>query len=130
MFIVPKDYLGKNYKGYRTIYLYTLDDNSVSKKPIIKISLKELKKEFKVKDFYPSGIAIHPFSRNFYILSARGDNVIVEINGTGDILGVQKLSEKKHRQPEGIAFLEDGTLIITDEASGKHPTMTKYQFKD
>ena len=54
----------------------------------------------------------------------------MEVNSEGKIKGVQKLKEKNHRQPEGITILEDYTLMISDEAAGKKPTLTRYRYTD
>ena len=103
--------LGKKYKGNRAIYFYSLETNEVRKEALFTISLNDLKKLYNVKDFYPSGITKHPQNGNYLILSAKGDNVIVEIDNTGQIVGVQKLKESLHRQPEGITILNDHSLI-------------------
>lgn len=125
LLIAVKDYSGKHFKEHRAIYLFSLNTYSVEKKPVIIISLKELKKSG-IKDFFPSGIARHPASGNYFIVSAKGDNALVEIDRKGEILGTYKLDEKLHLQPEGITFLDDMTLIISDEAAGKKPALTAY----
>ena len=130
LLIVPKDYAGKNFKNHRAIYFYSLESQKINKKPLITISLKVLKEKFNVKDFYPSGITKHPQNGNYYIISAKGDNVIIEISKTGSVLSVKKLKEKIHRQPEGIEIMDDYSLIISDEASGKKPTLTVYKYQE
>jgi uncharacterized protein YjiK len=130
LLITPKEYAGKNYKGKRSIYFFSIKDAKVVKEPLITISLKKLKKEFNVKDFYPSGITKHPKTGNYLIVSARGDNVIVEVDRSGNIVGTQKLKESVHRQPEGITVLADYSLLISDEAAGKKPTITIYKYKE
>lgn len=69
-------------------------------------------------DFNPSGIAIHPFTKDIYILSSAGKTLIV-LNYAGEIIHIEKLEKKIHRQPEGIAFDKDGTLYISNEGKGK-----------
>ncbi|MCW8849276.1 MAG: SdiA-regulated domain-containing protein [Melioribacteraceae bacterium] len=130
LLIACKDYSGKKYKGNRAVYFYSLSTNEVNKEALFTISLNELKKVFEVKDFYPSGITKHPKSGNYLILSSKGDNVIVEVNISGQIMAVKKLKENLHRQPEGITILDDFSLIISDEAAGKRPKLTKYQYND
>lgn len=129
LIIACKDYSGKKFNDHRAFYFYSLINNKLEKDPLFTISLKKLKNDFGVKDFYPSGIEKHPNSGNYFIISARGENVLLEADKSGKVLGVQKLNEKLHRQPEGITFLKDQTIIISDEAAGKKPTITKYIFK-
>ena len=126
LLIASKEYPGKNYDDVRTIYSYDLNKSEINKNPEYIISLKELKKKFDIKDFYPSAIAIHPKSNSLIILSARGKPCIVEISREGKLINALELDDKVHRQPEGLAFLSDGVMLIADEASGKQPKLTKY----
>ena len=126
LLIVPKEYSGKNLKDERAVYVYSLKDNKMKQTPFFKISLNKLSEDFGIKSFYPSGITKHPISKNYLLISARDENAIVEVDNKGNIVYAQKLSEKTHRQPEGITILEDNSIIISDEASGKKPTLTRY----
>lgn len=128
LLILPKEYGGKKYKQQRVIYFYSLERKQIENQPVIQISLKTLKEEYKIRDFYPSGITKHPITGNYFIISAKGQNVVVEIDKTGNIIGTQKLKESIHRQPEGITILQDNTLIISDEADGKKPMITRYNY--
>src|SRR5690606_15856876 len=78
-------------------------------------------------DFNPSGIAIHPFSKDIYILSSAGKTLIV-LNYAGQIIHIEKLQKEIHRQPEGIAFDADGTLYISNEGKGKDQPGNIYRF--
>ena len=62
----------------------------------------------------PSGLAIHPKTGNFYLISSVG-KVFMVLDGEGKILYIEKLSKKIHPQPEGICFAQDGTLYISSE---------------
>lgn len=64
--------------------------------------------------FGPSGIAVHPFTKNIYILSAVG-NVLVVLNRDNEVIHLQKLRKKVHEQPEGIVFDQAGNLYISNE---------------
>jgi uncharacterized protein YjiK len=61
LLIVPKEYAGKKFADYRTVYFYSTVDKKINTDPLIKISLKELKKNHGVKDFYPSAILLRKF---------------------------------------------------------------------
>ncbi|PID58970.1 MAG: hypothetical protein CR986_07135 [Ignavibacteriae bacterium] len=127
LLILPKEYSGKKYKNSRTVYLYSFENLKVMKTPVFIISLKELKENFGIKDFYPSGITKHPLNGHYLIISAKKENSIVELSKSGKIISAFKLKEKIHRQPEGITILKDYSLLISDEAAGKKPTLTKYE---
>lgn len=66
---------------------------------------------------YPSAIAVHPISGNYYITSSRGKVVFVT-TPKGKLLHIEKLQKKIHPQPEGLAFDTDGTLYLSNEGDG------------
>ena len=41
-----------------------------------------------------------------------------EVSPEGKILDAKLFDSKKHKQPEGITFLDDGSLILADEGKG------------
>ncbi len=126
LLIACKEYPGKKYEGYRAVYSYNLTKTELEKKPLYLISLKKLRKDFDIKDFYPSAIAIHPDGKSVFVLSSKSKPCIVELSREGEIKNAIRLDDKVHRQPEGIEFLDDGVMIISDEASGRKPKLTKY----
>ena len=54
---------------------------------------------------------------------------IIEISPTGELLAGRALKPKLHRQPEGLAFAPDRTLLISDEAAGARATLTAYSYR-
>lgn len=77
-----------------------------------------------VKDFRPSSIDFDPATERILLLSAN-DGAFAELDADGGIITVRAL-DRSHAQPEGLAVLPDGALIISDEASGGRPTLTRY----
>lgn len=76
-----------------------------------------------VRRFQPSGVEIDPESGRILVLSAN-DPALVELDRNGNVLAARRL--RGHRQPEGIAILADGSLVIADEASGSRPHLSRY----
>lgn len=128
--------LGKSSKKKKEkcIYTYSLADNELDENPFIvitddqlteftertfnsssKYSLKKLLK--KVKDFSPSGIAIHPSTSDYYILSARSSLIII-LNPKKEVKHIAFLNSKTIPQPEGITFDNNGDLYIATEGQG------------
>lgn len=67
----------------------------------------------------PSGIAVHPVTGEFYIISAVG-NILMVVNRNNEIVHLEKLIPKLYKQPEGICFSPDGkTLYISNEGKQK-----------
>ncbi len=75
--------------------------------------------------FSPSGIAVHPQTGHYYVLSTAG-KILVVLDRTGRILHIEKLDKKSHPQPEGICFDTDGTLYIANEADGGTARIFKF----
>ncbi len=113
-------------KEDRMIYAFDLNTHRLGKKPVFQIqqdSIRSLSTE-KIKTFKPSGIARHPHTKDYYILSAAADMLLV-MNSEGSITHLVSLPKKQHYQPEGICFASDGTLYISDEGSKILPASIK-----
>lgn len=126
LLLACKEYPGQGLKNVRSVYSYSLETYTLQKKPRFQVDLSELNKRFKIQDFRPSAIERHPSTGNFFILSS-SENAVVELSAEGTLLDAEKLSKKLHAQPEGITFLSDRTLIITDEGK-KKGTVSYYHY--
>lgn len=72
--------------------------------------------------FHPSAVAVHPVSKDIYILASIEKKLIV-LNADWKILAEYELDRASFQQPEGITFDTDGNLYITNEAGGSLPTL-------
>jgi len=128
--IVCKEYPGKGFRRSRAVYTFDLRSKKVSDDPAfilssdsLAIALGESRKMH--SRFKPSAIAVHPSSGNLFLLSSPNRLLLVS-DWSGHILAVQKLDKDIIRQPEGIAFMPDGALIIASEAAGGRAVLVKY----
>ncbi len=96
-------------------------------------NLDKLQKDFSSEraefKFSPSGIAIHPISKNVYVTSSKGKLLLV-LSPEGKILHLQKLKKKDHAQPEGICFDDDGTMYIANEGKDDKAKVYKFLYKN
>ena len=134
------------YKKTKNIYRYDLDKGKIKKKPFISVAdsllenfVKEMakgkdwskkqKKKFKnrAKDFSPSGIAIHPISKDYYLLSSQGKTLII-FDDDKNLKSITFLDAKIHRQPEGICFATNGDLFISNEGKGLGAKLMRYDY--
>ncbi len=69
-------------------------------------------------EFKPSGIAVHPTTREYYVLSSAAHRLAV-LSPSGKVKSVVPVDEKALPQPEGICFAPDGTLYLASEGDGK-----------
>jgi len=135
--------INHDFKSERFIYKYYLKKEALAKKPAYKINIHDVEKAYekheikispkldkkgKVKpfNFRPSAIAIHPNNKHIYILSA-ADSLLLILNRKGSILHIEQLNEKAFPKAEGISFLADGTLLISNEGGGKTPTILVFR---
>lgn len=123
LLLACKEYAGKKMNGYKAIYAFSLTNYSLNENPVYLIDLDYLKNKFNIKNFSPTGIEINPNSGNLFVLSSH-EKAIVELSVAGKILNVVKLDSKNHRQPEGITFLSDQSLVIADEGQNKSAKIT------
>ena len=68
----------------------------------------------RVKGFAPSGIAVHPLTQDYYVISAR-ESLVVRIGRDKKIKEIGFLQEFLLPQPEGITFTPDGDLFLSSE---------------
>ncbi len=114
LLLACKGFSGEKGSDDKAVFPFSLADKKLSDKPRFVISSGEVG-----KDFNPSGIRKNPLTGTFYLISSTG-NSIIEISKDGKLLGKKKLHGKIHEQPEGITFLPDNSLLISNEGkSGK-----------
>ncbi len=123
LLLASKEYAGKNLTEYKAIYAFDLSTYILNEEPRFLINLDSLKDKFNINNFSPTGIEVHPGSGNVFILSSH-EKVIVELSSNGELLNAVKLKSKNHRQPEGIAFLSDLSLLISDEGKEEKAKVT------
>ena len=144
----PKDPKSiKDINETKGIYAFNLREKKLNSAPAYLIALDEVRKFLnalpqdyphrkKLFEFYqgdklefsPSAIAIHPLSDHIYVTSSKGKQLIV-LNPNGKISSIVKLNKKVFPQPEGLAFLPDGTLFISTEGKEDCGMILKFDLK-
>ena len=76
-------------------------------------------------DFHPSAVEVHSGTGSLVLLAAR-EEMILELDPTGGFVAAYEFKRRNHPQPEGIAFLPDGTLVIGDEGQDGPGRLTLY----
>jgi uncharacterized protein YjiK len=109
---------GKALAGRLVVFAYSIQRMALEPSPRYSIPLDFLTRGRRKKELSPSGIAVHPRTGTFFVVAAR-EHLLLELARTGEVLAVRELDRSRHPQPEGIAFLADGTLIIADERANR-----------
>jgi len=129
-------------RSERFIYEFRLKNKKLSNEPLYSLNIdnireKAVKFDFQLTDtnakgnikpfnFRPSSLAVHPVTDDIYIISAV-EKMLMIMNRKGEIKLIKQLNPDLYLKAEGITFLNDGTMIITNEAAGKIPVL--YVFK-
>ena len=122
----------------QALYQYNLDYHRFVKEPLFSVTKKDIKEflethkdnayEEKRINFHPSGIALHPIDRNYYIIASTGKLMIV-VSRDGKIQASYPISPSMLGQPEGICFAPNGDLFISSEGEGDKGYILRYEMK-
>ena len=134
-------------KNIRAIFGFDLKSKKLTEKPIFEFDVNKLKayaesqgiemydkitktgiqKDGKLA-FKISGIAIHPITQKLYIISAK-DHLFFVMDGNGNPEYIERLEKEIFNKPEGITFLNNGDLLITNEGQDHKATLLRFNMK-
>lgn len=131
----------KDLKDKRFVFAYHVDQQKMLDTPILTLDLKEVaavmqekgielestekkngKVHFHALKLMPSGIAISPDGLYYFMLSAV-DRLLLKLNRQGKVVDVIALDENLYAKPEGLIFLPNGKLVISNEGHGGEPNL-------
>ena len=78
--------------------------------------------------YKPSGIAVHPITGEWYMLTSAGKRLVIT-SRQAKIIYSEPLDPKEFRQPEGICFAPNGDLYIASEGDGKKGYILKFKYQ-
>src|SRR5690606_18171107 len=131
----------------KSVFAFDVQNQVLLEEPFLKINLKaiedslfqegvsslafEVRKELSPTGladlFKPSGIALHPKTDNFYILSAK-NKLMAVVDRKGTLLHIVDFASPLMRQPEGICFAPDATLYLSNEGQDGPPNILEYNY--
>lgn len=119
----------KNGKGSsdKAVYSFDLLNRTVYKD--MSLNDEQLKAAgIDPKTYKPSGIAVHPITGEWYILTSAGKRLVIT-SRRANIIYSEPLDPKRFRQPEGICFAPNGDLYIASEGNGKKGYILKFSYQ-
>lgn len=126
-----KDPFSKTSKG---IFEFDLKSKKLIEKPLFELKFDhkifDNVREKKIKKtFSPSEIAIHPQSKEIYVLEGKKPKLLI-LNSNGSPKRLLELDKNDFRQPEGIAITPNGDVFISNEGKNKNAaTILKVRLK-
>lgn len=134
LLIAAKDNLkgGPDLRDQRIIYGWDLRAHRLLTRPVLILSVNDIIKkaekkgvtfdthtnkhgvkrvEFKLR---PSSVATHPEDGTYWILSAK-DHALLVVDRKGEFVALQRLDPKLFPKAEGITFMANGDLLISNE---------------
>lgn len=148
LLIGPKGMVGEKSenKNRRFIYAFDLKSKKQDKNPVfifdlkaikkfamdnnIKVPMKQDKKNKKEEpdiEFRISEIGINPVTKKLYVLSGM-EQLLFVFDMKGNIEYIERLDPDLYNQPEGIAFLNNGDMLISNESKNKEPTIVRCNY--
>lgn len=110
----------------KAIYSFDLLNRAVFKD--MQLNDEQLKRAgIAPKTYKPSGIAVHPVTGEWYVLTSAGKRLLIT-NRQAQILYSEPLDPNQFRQPEGICFAPNGDLFIASEGDGKKGYLMRFGY--
>ena len=127
LLIACKEEPGGNLdKDKKAIYAFDLATRSFNPDPVYVLDTKQLEESTPIdKKFKPSDVAIHPTTKEIYVLSGTVPGLVI-LDSSGNLKGAWKLDNGMFEQPEGLTFLPDGTLFISSEGQSGPGMLYRY----
>jgi hypothetical protein len=147
LLIGPKNHYTdkKESKNKRYIYSFDLRSKKTGEIPVFTFDMKEIRKfaeenhiDVPYKDtkkgkekpdieFRISELAINPVTNKLFVLSGE-EQLLMVFDLKGRIEYMEKLDDEIYKQPEGLTFLDNGDMLISNESKNKKPTIVRCNY--
>lgn len=148
LLLVPKEISDDNEenKGKRFIYGFDLVSKKLIKGPVLRFNIKTIEKfaidnSIKVpmkgkkgeKDepdikLRISALGIHPITNRLFVISGM-ERLLLVFDMNGNIEYLEKLNSEIFPQPEGITFMKNGDMFISNEGRNELATLVRFNYK-
>ena len=148
LLFAPKEISDNNpeNKGKRFIYGIDLKTKTLIKGPVLRFDIREIEK-FAVENNIKvpmkgkkgeneepdiklriSALGIHPLTNRIFVISGP-ERMFYVFDMNGKIQYLRKLDNKQFPQPEGITFLKNGDMLISNEGTKDLATIVRFNYK-
>ncbi len=125
LLLMCKDSRSEDLRDLLAIYSWSIDEKRLRADAPTTVPVRDFARRIESNRYHPSGIERHPVSGNYFVVAAR-QGAIAEVTPVGEVVAAKRFAARWHRQVEGIAFGEDGALIVADEGGNGRAILTIY----
>ena len=129
---------GDEYSRKKAVFAFDLKKMSLDRQPVYTFKIEDIERFIEVHrsnleivqnlNINPSAIAVHPITDRLFVLSSK-DQLVYIFDQKSKLESVYQLDRKIHSQPEGITFLDNGEMFISNEGADQKPTLLHYDFR-
>lgn len=140
---------GTELKDKRWVYEFDLISKRLNEKPVFEFDVQVINQKmnqtnavqtrkvpnakYKSKEsnyikLRISAICIHPISNKLFILSA-ADHMLFVYDLNGEMEHAERLDPVVFNKAEGLTFLSNGNMLISNEAQDKKPTLLQFEYQ-
>lgn len=125
LLVACKEEGGPGLGERKAVYAYGLEARALRDGPAFVIDPAEVPGDRKLK---PSAVAVHPVTGAAVVLSSVREAVVVVGDG-GAVTDVWSWAEAGFEQPEGLAFLPNGDLLIASEGGEQPAVLARFAYE-
>jgi hypothetical protein len=119
----------KSERQQVTVYAWSLADRKLGDAPQLAVPWSALARVTGGKGFNGSAIVLAPGGRSL-LMVAGPQQLFAEVGSDGAPLSGGSLDDGTHPQPESLAFLPDGTLLVASEGGKGEAVLARYSPRD
>jgi hypothetical protein len=125
LLLLCKDRPRKGRVSAVQIHAWSLKQQRLASEPVIVVPYAEVARVTRLREFNGSGLSIRPGGKSI-LLVAGPQRAFMEIDLNGKALNGGVFPAAVQRQPEGVAFAPDGSVLVSSEAAGRRATLAGY----
>jgi hypothetical protein len=115
----------KSERRQVAVYAWSLADGTRDAEPRMIVPWSELARVTGADGFHGSALALTPGGRSLLMI-AGPQRLFAEVGSNGAVLRGGALDQATYPQPESLAFLPDGTLLVASEGGKGDAALGRY----
>jgi uncharacterized protein YjiK len=115
----------KSKRQQVVVYAWSLADRSLGDKPRLAVPWSALARATGDKGFNGSALAVTPGGQSLLMVAGQ-QQLFAEVGSDGAPLRGGAMDKGTHPQPESLAFLPDGTLLVASEGGNGEAVLARY----